>query len=78
MENGTVVGWGHHATMFQMKLLDTKAAAKRLKVSERRVRFFCKKGRLGTRVAGRWIITEEELRMFQRYPKPGRPPKKPH
>ena len=54
------------------KLLDTKEAGKELSVTERRVRALCEEGRLGTQVAGRWIITEVELRTFQPLPA-GRP-----
>ena len=50
------------------KLFDTKTAAKRLKVSERRVRVFCEEGRLGMRLGGRWVITETELRAFKPNP----------
>lgn len=58
-----------------MHLLDTKAAAKRLRISERRIRALCETGRLGTQVAGRWVITEAELRAFHRRPT-GRPAQK--
>jgi len=60
-----------------MKLLDTKTAAKRLGLSERQIRVFCEAGRLGTRVSGRWVILETELKTFKRRPR-GRPPKKTH
>ena len=58
-----------------MQLLDTKVAAKRLRVTERRIRALCETGRLGTQVAGRWVITEADLRTFRRRPT-GRPPQK--
>jgi len=62
--------------MSWMKLFDTKEAATRLGVSEQRVRQFCEEGRLGTKkFAGRWVITEAELRAFKLRPT-GRPPKK--
>lgn len=55
-----------------LRLFDTKTAAEKLGVSERRVRVFCEEGRLGTRLGGRWVITEAELRTFK--PRPtGRP-----
>ena len=57
-----------------MKLLDTRAAAKRLGVSERRIRALCKRGRLGRRIGSRWIIVEAEVKAFKRLP-PGRPRK---
>ena len=60
-----------------MKLLSTAEAARRLGISERRIRFFCEHKRFGIRVGGRWVITEAELRTFKRHPK-GRPRKKPH
>lgn len=57
-------------------LLDTKEVAARLGVSEQRVRQFCEEGRLGKqKFAGRWVITEAELRAFKLRPT-GRPPKK--
>lgn len=60
--------------MAWMKLLDTKEAAARLGVSEQRVRQFCEEGRLEARkFAGRWVITEAELRAFKLRPT-GRPP----
>ena len=51
-----------------MKLLDTKEAGKKLGISKRRVRALCKGGRLGTQVAGTWVITEVELRAFKPHP----------
>ena len=50
------------------KLFDTKTAAERLKVSERRVRVFCEEGRLGMRLGGRWVMTDAELRLFKPHP----------
>ena len=50
------------------KLFDTKTAAERLKVSERRVRVFCEEGRLGMRLGGRWVMTGAELRTFRPQP----------
>ena len=58
--------------MGSMKLFDTKKAGKKLGISERRVRALCEEGRLGTQLAGCWVITEVELRAFK--PRPtGRP-----
>lgn len=65
----------HRASIRDMHLLDTKVAAKRLRITERRIRALCETGRLGTQVAGRWVITEAELRTFRRRPT-GRPPQK--
>ena len=58
-----------------MKLVDTKEAAARLGVSEQRIRQFCEGGRLGRKFAGRWVMTEKELRAFKLRPT-GRPTKK--
>ena len=58
-----------------MRLLDTKQTAARLKISERRVRALCEAGRLGTQVAGRWVILESELKTFRPQPT-GRPAKR--
>ncbi len=60
--------------MAWMNLLDTKDVAARLGVSEQRIRQFCEGGRLGRKFAGRWAITEAELRVFKLRPT-GRPPK---
>jgi len=58
-------------------LLDTKVAASRLGVSEQRIRQFCEQGRLpGRKFAGRWMITDTDLRAFKLQPT-GRPRKKP-
>jgi hypothetical protein len=58
--------------MASTKLFDTKEAGARLGISERRVRALCDDGRLGTQIAGRWVITEAELRVFKPHPT-GRP-----
>lgn len=57
-----------------MQLIGTKLAAQRLGVSPRRLRFLCRSGRLGTLIAGRWLISEAELGTFHPLPV-GRPPK---
>lgn len=59
----------------KMKLFDTKQAAKRLGISERRIRALCEAGRLGVQVAGRWVIMDNELQKFRSQP-PGRPRRK--
>lgn len=59
-----------------MKLLGTKEAAEKLGVSERRIRFLCQTKRLGTKVGGNWIITEEEVGIFHRRRRPQGRPKK--
>ena len=58
--------------MASVKLFDTKEVGKKLDISDRRVRALCEGGRLGTQVAGRWVITEAELRAFKPHPT-GRP-----
>ena len=58
--------------MSVLKLFDAEAAAKRLRRSGRWVRKLCETGRLGTRIARSWVITEAELRAFKPHPR-GRP-----
>ena len=55
--------------------LNTEEVATRLGISEQRVRQFCEEKRLGRKSAGRWMITEAELRAFKLRPT-GRPRKK--
>jgi excisionase family DNA binding protein len=52
--------------------------AKKLGVSEERVRKFCQQGRMGEKVAGVWLIDRDEFNTFKKTytGKPGRPPKK--
>lgn len=60
-----------------LKLLTPQQAADRLGVSLRRVHQFLSDERLGQRVGGVYVITEEDLRQFQRIPRnPGRPSEK--
>jgi excisionase family DNA binding protein len=58
-----------------MNLLSVTEAAARLGLDPRRVRQFCKEGRLGQRVGGRWVIFEDELEAFAAKPRPQGYPK---
>lgn len=52
--------------------------AERLGISEKRVREYCRQGRLGEKVGRQWIITEDDFERFlaEDYTgEPGRPPK---
>ncbi len=58
------------------EILDTKKAAARLGISERRVRELIKDGKiLATRVGRDWAILSKSLRDVTVYGKPGRPRK---
>jgi excisionase family DNA binding protein len=58
------------------EILDTKKAAKRLKISERRVRELCEMGRIPAFKVGRdWAILAKNLKRVTVYGKPGRPRK---
>lgn len=58
------------------KFYTAAEAAKRLKLTESRVRQFCRERRFGTLKAGVWFILEDELRRFvKRKRLPGRPPR---
>lgn len=60
--------------MSTYNLLTTDEAATKLAMSDRRVRALCKAGRLGQLLGSRWVISEEELREFQKKPRiPGNP-----
>lgn len=60
-----------------LKLLSPQKAAERLGLSLSRIHQFCRKGRLGQRVGGVYVISEDELRQFSKRPRnPGRPPEK--
>jgi len=57
-----------------MNLLTVPQAAERLDIGPSLLRRYCRQGRLGTRVGGRWLITEDELVKFASQPRPmGRP-----
>lgn len=56
------------------ELLSTSQAAKILGVTQRLVGRYCKEGRLGKRVAERYLITRKELEKFRKQKRgPGRP-----
>jgi excisionase family DNA binding protein len=58
-----------------MKILSPQEAARRLGLSLSRIHQFCRKGRLGQRVGGVYVISADELREFSKKPRdPGRPP----
>ena len=53
-------------------------AAERLGISEKRVREYCRAGRLGEKIGRQWIITEADFTRFVASDytgEPGRPPK---
>ena len=59
-----------------MNLFSVPQAAERLGVTESLVRRWCRAGKLGVKVGGRWIVTESELEQFAAVPRhPGRPRK---
>jgi excisionase family DNA binding protein len=56
------------------KLYSPQEAADKLGVSLSRVHQFCRNGRLGTKVGGIYVITDEQLKRFSKQPRdPGRP-----
>lgn len=58
------------------EFISTEEAARRLGISQRRVRVLCETGRFPTarRVGRDWIINPAELKLVENR-KPGRPPK---
>jgi excisionase family DNA binding protein len=59
-----------------MKLISAKDAAKKLGVSDRRIRAMIKEGKIkAVNIAGGYIIEETELENVKTYRKPGRPKK---
>lgn len=65
------------AVASNMKLRTPQQAADKLGVSLRRVHQFLAEGRLGQRVGGVYVITDEDLRDFAKRPRtPGRPVEK--
>ena len=57
-----------------LKLRTPQEAADKLGVSLRRVHQFLAEGRLGQRLGGVYVITDEDLRDFSKQPRhPGRP-----
>ena len=59
-------------------LLSTSEAAKILGVTQRLIGRYCKQGRLGKKVAERYLITRKELEKFRKSKRaPGRPSSRP-
>ena len=59
-----------------LKLFNVTQAAKKLKLSVRRVQQFCEQNRLGQKVGESYIIPEDELETFRKTARiPGRPKK---
>lgn len=56
-------------------LLSIPEAAARLGVSTALLRRYCKQGRLGVKVGGRWVIPTEQLDEFAKAPRPAGYPK---
>jgi len=60
--------------MSTMPLLSVAEAAERLGLSRGRVQKLCQEGRLGQLAGNYYVILEDELRKFQKKPRPpGRP-----
>lgn len=60
--------------MSTMPLLSVVEAAKKLGLSRGRVQKLCKEGRLGQLAGNYYVIHEDELKKFQKKPRPpGRP-----
>ena len=57
-------------------LLTVEEAAKKIGVSEVRVRQFCKQGRLGRRFGANWAISQDEVTAFKRLKRKNGRPKK--
>jgi excisionase family DNA binding protein len=51
------------------ELLTVQEVAKELGRSEKRVREYCREGRLGHKVGRQWIITRTELEAFKKVPR---------
>lgn len=60
--------------MSTLPLLSVFEASKALGVSAVRIGQFCRAGRIGQKVGGRWVISRDELRQFAKIPRnPGKP-----
>jgi predicted site-specific integrase-resolvase len=61
-----------------MNLMTVEEVANELGISQKRVREYCRMGRLGNLWQNRWVITREEFETFRKTytGKPGRPKKK--
>ena len=51
------------------ELLSVQQVAIELKRSEKRVREYCREGRLGQKIGRQWIITRPELEAFKLIPR---------
>lgn len=51
-------------------LLTVQKTAEILGLSPRRVRVLCRTGRLGRKIADRWVITAEEVEDFRKLARP--------
>ena len=50
-------------------LLSVAQAAERLDLSPSLIRRYCRQGRLGVRVGGRWVIPSDHLEQFVKEPR---------
>jgi excisionase family DNA binding protein len=53
-----------------MKPLSIPQAAEQLNISESLLRRYCRQGRLGVRIGGRWLVYQDELDEFAKKPRP--------
>ena len=51
------------------ELLTVQQVAKELNRSEKRVREYCREGRLGQKIGRQWVITRAELEAFKKIPR---------
>ncbi len=58
------------------ELLPVSEVAKELGRSEKRVREYCRQGRLGRKVGRQWVITRAELEAFKKIPRKHGAPRK--
>ncbi len=58
------------------ELLTVKEVAKELGRSEKRVREYCREGRLGHKFGRQWVITRSELDAFKKIPRRRGAPRK--
>jgi len=60
-----------------VEFISTPEAAALLSLTTRRVTQLCENGTFGTKIGGRWLITRNQVKSYQKKRKaPGRPPKK--
>ena len=61
--------------MSTLPLVSVAEAADVLGLTQVRVGQFCREGRIGQKVGGRWVISMDELHQFAKIPRnPGKPP----